>query len=260
MTSLQTDGYLSQEAVGIEAEFVKRYAAKYQLSTSANQYAHRLIFKISISSNALQDLLLSTLLARQTETFQAFILLAKRGLLNQCDMLVRALAETMFIVGAIRKDAEFAERYVLADEIARKKNLVRLNNDKVRRGEPPDPEAQKLVEELDVYIRERSISKLSTESISQTAGLESYYDTIYGFMSMAIHSSSRSLDKAMKSGEAGTVSHIEYGPELDGFDMRLDYALSVFLYVLHEIASHFKEDVSDIEALQKQNQALAGAA
>ena len=260
MTSFEKDGFLGDEISGWEGDFEKRYASKLQLSIEANRLAHRLIFSIQITSSELKDLLLSALLARQVSTFQAFILLARKGLIDQSEMLIRAIAESMFLVGAIRKEEGFAEKWVLSDEISRKRSLVRLNDDRRRRGKPPDETAVALIAELEKQIRDQSIEKLSTERIAKLAGLESYYDTVYGFFSMAVHSSTRSLDKALQTDSSGRVTSIQYGPVIDGFDMHLDYAISMTLYVLHEASVHFKKDPSEVEALQKKSHDLAGRA
>lgn len=257
MTLFETDGFLSDEISGWQGDFEKRYSTKLQLSTEVNRVAHQLIFSMEITSSELKDLLLSTLLARQVSTFQAFILLARKGLIDQAEMLVRALAESMFLVGAIRKDAGFAEKWVLSDEISRKRSLVRLNDDRRRRGEPPDEAAAALIVELTKRIRDEDIEKISTERIAQLAGLESYYDTVYGFFSMAVHSSTRSLDKALQTDGDGNVTSIAYGPVIDGFDMHFDFAITMTLYVLHEVAVHFKKDPSPVKALQKKNHDLA---
>jgi hypothetical protein len=118
----------------------------------------------------------------------------------------------------------------------------------------------RLIAELEKQIRDEKIGKYSTEQIAKFAELESYYDTLYGFFSMAVHSSSRSLDKALQTDGKGRVTSVEYGPALDGFDMHFDYEISMTLYVLHEISVHFKKDTAEVEALQKKNQELAGEA
>ncbi|MBP1475420.1 hypothetical protein J7I44_13990 [Frateuria sp. MAH-13] len=260
MTTFDTDGFLSDEISSWEADFENRYSSKLELSVAVNRLAHKMVYTIDIGSEDLSDLLLSTLLARQLSTFQGFVLLSRRGMIFQAEMLVRALAESMFLVGAICKKPDFAKQWVLGDEVSRKKALVRLNEDRRRRGEAPDETAVALIAELEKRIRDEGIIKPSTEQIAKLAGLESYYDTLYGFFSMAVHSSSRSLDKALQKDSDGKLTHVEYGPEIDGFDMHLDYAISMTLYVLHEIAAHFEKDVSEIEVLQKRNAELSGEA
>lgn len=260
MTTFSTDGFLSDEVSAWESDFAKQYSSKLELSIAVNRVAHRIMPSLEIASEELRDLLLSTLLARQLSTFQGFVLLSRKGMIFQAEMLVRALAEAMFLVGAICRKPDFANQWILGDEVSRKKALVRLNEDRRRRGESPDETAVALIAELETRIRDEGITKPSTEQIARLAGLESYYDTLYGFFSMAVHSSSRSLDKALQKDRDGKLSHVEYGPEIDGFDMHFDYAISMMLYVLHEVATHFRNDVAEIEALQKTNAEFAGKA
>ena len=260
MSIFSTDGFLSDAISEWESGFERQYSSKLELSIAVNHLAHRIVFDLDIGSEDLRDLLLSTLLARQLSTFQGFVLLSRKGMIFQAEMLVRALAESMFLVGAICKEAGFARQWILGDEVGRKKALARLNEDRRRRGEPPDEAAVALIAELEKRIRDEGITKPSTEQIAKLAGLESYYDTLYGFFSMAVHSSSRSLDKALQKDSDGRLTHVEYGPEIDGFDMHFDYAISMMLYVLHEVAAHFKKDVAEIEALQRRNDDLAGKA
>ncbi len=258
MTAFNTDGFLSDEIGGYEADFADRYRDKWALSLTVNRTNHKFIFAIQVQTDRLPDLLLAALLARQSSTFQAFLLLARKGLIDQSEMIVRTLAETMFIAGAICKDHAFAKTFVLSDEISRKRSLIRLNKDRERRGEPPDPEAVALIAELQTKIQEEKLDKPTTERIAELAGLSSYYDSLYGLFSMAVHSSTRSLDKALKADSTGKVIAIEYGPATEGFDLHFDYAVSMTLYVLHEVASHFGLDVTEIEALQRRNDELAG--
>jgi len=260
MTTFSTDGFLSDELSAWASDFEKQYSSKLELSIAVNRLAHKIVFALDIGSEELRDLLLSTLLARQLSTFQGFVLLSRAGMIFQAEMLVRALAEAMFLVGAICRNPDFANQWILGDEVSRKKALVRLNEDRRRRGELPDETAVALIAELDKRIRDEGITKPSTEQIARLAGLESYYNTVYGVFSMAVHSSSRSLDKALQKDRDGKLIHVEYGPELDGFDMHFDYAISMVLYVLHEVAAHFHKDVAEIEALQKRNAELAGNA
>ena len=62
----------------------------------------------------LTDLLLGTLLGRQTNSFQAFIIVLRKELLVEAQVLLRYLAESMFVIGAIGKGANFSEEYVRA--------------------------------------------------------------------------------------------------------------------------------------------------
>jgi hypothetical protein len=71
------------------------------------------------------ELLLAALLTRQATAFQAFLILLGKGLETQAQIILRNLAEMMFITGAIGKDKSFADKYVLAEDVSRLSPLRR---------------------------------------------------------------------------------------------------------------------------------------
>ena len=110
---------------------------------------------------------------------------------------------------------------------------------------------------LEIRIKTEKINKFSTENIAKIAGLSDYYDSLYPLISMAVHTSTRGLDKLLQINDKGDVHGIEYGPVVDRLDMHLDYAISIMLYTLHELAIHFNKDVKHIEELQQKNHEAA---
>jgi len=178
-------------------------------------------------------------------------------MLAQAEMILRNIAESMFIVGAIGKDNSFAEKYVLSEEISRKKALIRLKDHSERNCEQVDKETLDLIAELDDKIKSEEIKKFTTEQIAQIAELADYYDTLYPLTSMAIHTSARGLDKSLQVDDEGKVHAIHYEPATDEIEMHLDYGISMMLYTLHEIATYFGKDTEIIEKLQRKNNETA---
>lgn len=203
--------------------------------------------------------MLATLLVRQASAFQGFLVLLCKGLETQAQILLRNLAELMFITGAIRKDEKFAGRYVLSEDIPRVRALEAIVRDKRRRNEDVDKKTTELIDELRAKIKRDRLTTFTVERIAEIAGLSSYYDNLYRFTSMAAHASPRELNTALDVDASGNVVSLSYEPVVDDLDMHLDYGISVMLYTLHETASHFAVDVvGDIEKLQRLNQELAG--
>ncbi|NOX60267.1 MAG: hypothetical protein GXP29_15605 [Planctomycetes bacterium] len=93
MTTFETDGFLSDEMPNLEAQAEERYGEKLELARDANRAAHGLIYSIQIHNEHLPDILLATLLARQSSSFQSFCLLIKKGLFFQSQILLRNIAE-----------------------------------------------------------------------------------------------------------------------------------------------------------------------
>lgn len=252
MTTFASDGFLSDEIANVTADFAARYSRELDLVSRTNRLAHKILFGIQVRPDQVADLLLAILVARQIESFQAFVALLRIGLVSQAEIIIRTIAETMFLVAAIRKDAEFAARYVLADELSRRRSLIRLTEERKRRGAPPDEEVEALVKELEARIKDEKIQKLTTEQIADLAGLEAYYDTIYGAFSMAVHSSIRSLERVLVPDAEGRAISIDYGPVLDRLEMHFDFALDMTLIVLAEAAEHFNGDAKTVNELRQQ--------
>lgn len=258
MTIFETDGFLSDEMPDFETPAADKYAQKFALAADTNKSAHKLIYSVEIHNEHLPDILLATLLTRQATSFQAFYLLITKGLFFQSQILLRNVAENMFIVGAARKDPDFISKFVAAEEISRKKSLEALVRDEERRGNDVEQEVFDLIATLGELIENEQITSFTTERIAQIADLSSYYDTLYRLTSMSVHTSPRGLDSALETDDNGVIVAVTYEPKFDALDMYIDFGISMMLYTLHEIASHFERPVNEIEALQKTNQEIAG--
>jgi hypothetical protein len=259
MTLFETDGFLSGELGKYEADIRIKYESKFQLAMKTNRLTHRVMYSIKPYNEHLPDLMLAALLIKQANAYQGVLILLGKGIETQAQILLRNLAEMMFITGAIRKDEDFVRQYVLSEDVSRLKSLEAIARDKRRRGEDIDEKTQTLIKTLREKIGTEELSPFSTERIAQIAGLSSYYDNLYRFTSMAAHASPRELNTTLEVDTSGRVLALNYGPVVDELDMHLDYGVSMMLYSLHEIASHFKIDViADIEELQRLNAELAG--
>lgn len=256
MTLFETDGFLSDQVLETEGEIVGRYPVAFDIAQKANQLTHKVLFGAEVHNEDGLALLYITLLTKQARSFQGFLLLLKRGLLSPAQILLRNLAESMFIIGALGKDETFAEKYILSEQISRKRSLAALARDAQARGQDVPPEIKDLIDELEKEIKRGNIVAFSTEQIARIAGLFSYYDSLYRFTSMEVHTSPRALEDALVV-EDGKIVSLKYEPETEGLDMYLHYAISAMLHSLHECAQHFTLPVASIEALQKINNEVA---
>ncbi len=198
-------------------------------------------------------LLLASLLVRQVETFQAFLILIGKGLIPQSAILLRNMAESMFIVGAIGKDQTFAESYIQSEDLPRLKVLRKLRETSLRRGNAPDPELDTSIGELEKKTGKGKIWQ--TIEIAKVAELTDYYDTLYRFMSMTVHTSPRSLNEILVVGSNGDVEALNYAPKVENLEVHLACAIDMMSYTLHEIATHFSLDPARI-GLEEVHQRL----
>lgn len=259
MTTFETDGFLSAEILGFERIITGHYAKKLELAVGTNRLTHRVIYSIKPRSEHAPDLILAALLTKQVGAFQSIVILLRKGLETQAQVLLRNLAEMMFITGAIRKDETFVKRYVLAEQVGRLKALEAIVRDKQSLHEEVDADTTRLIGELRAEIERDRPETFTTKRIAEIADLSSYYDNVYRYTSMAVHASPRELNTAFVVNADGNVVSMRYGPVVDDLDMCFDYGITMMLYTLHETASHFGlELIGEIEKLQQVNQQLAG--
>jgi Family of unknown function (DUF5677) len=259
VSAFASDGFLSTEISRFEQAIAARYLKKLRLAEDTNRLTHRIIYLVKPHSEHLPELMLASLLSREASSFQGFLILLNKGLVTQAQIILRNLAEMMFITGAIGKDKTFVDKYVSSEEITRAKTLEALVRDKQRRGEEVDEETKELIKGIRAKIQSEGLATFTTERVAAIAELSSYYDTLYRLTSMAAHASPRELSAALDIDSSGNVVSVSYEPIVDDLDMYLDYGISMMLYILHEVASHFTLDaVSDIEKLQQVNRELAG--
>jgi hypothetical protein len=259
MTTFITEGFRSTEIAQFEQAISARYLKKLNLADEANRMTHRIIYAVQPHNEHLPELVLASLLSREASAFQAFLILLNKGLVTQAQIILRNLAEMMFITGAIGKDKMFVDKYVSSEEITRVKTLEALVRDKQRRGEDVDEKTKELIKEIRAKIQSEGLTTFTTERIATIAELSSYYDNLYRLTSMAAHASPRDLSAALDTDSSGNIVSVTYEPVVEDLDIYLDYGISMMLYIDHEVASHFGLNViPEIEELQRVNREHAG--
>lgn len=223
--SSQTEGFLSEEAAEVALEARRRFAAEFQILIDACQAAHRLLGELQVAPDNIRELLAATTFERLLSTVEGAILLLQRGMIPQVHILARSAIETWFILAAVAKDPSFAELFVLSEEHARKNGLTRLIRGAKRRGRSDADLATELqlLAQLEASLEEKRPRDFNTFEVAKIGGRLDYYDSAYVHLSLAVHTSLRSLDQAITKVDAqGLVAELERGPSFEGFEMAAD--------------------------------------
>ena len=258
-TRFETDGFLSDELSPFESQITDRYSDQLEFAKEVNRIAHEIIGAVQIDRDELRSNLMGTLLIRQVEAFQAFIIIVGKGLFFQAQIILRNIAESMFIVGAISKRQTFAEDFIERDVLSSLKLAKGMRKYLARRGgEIPDM-LKNIIKDLEDRIKEledkarggkrgkkkgRTIQPFRTEGIAQIAQMEDFYDTVYRHMSLAVHTSPLSLNEVFIVGRNGEVEALDYQPKLDRLETVLFCATEMTLFTLYKVAEHFSLESS----------------
>ena len=261
MSNFMTEGFLSGEMSRYEGQIANRYSDELGLAKDVNRIAHEIIWSIEIDQGE-SSLLLATTWIRQVETFQAFLIIIGKGLFPQSEILLRSIAESMFIVGAIGKDQTFANNYFSSDLVSRLKAARTITEYQRRSDITPDAETETLIRQLEEdiekieEIEERKIREFRIIEIAQIAQLMDYYDTLYRHTSMAAHTLPRSLNEMFFMDTRGNSEALKYEPKMGGLEIYLVSAIDMALYTLHEVANHFSLDFARIRIEEMRRRLL----
>ena len=253
-THFETDGFLSNELSRFECQVTDRYSVQLDFAKEVNRIAQETIGTVRIYRDDLSGVLMGTLLTRQSEAFQAFLILVSKGLLFQAQIILRNIAESMFVVGAISKDGTFAGDFIVPDHMSRLKFAKAMKRYHERKGSSNE-DLDNLIKELEKTVevsenedkhkrrgKRKTLQPFSTEQIAKIAQMEDVYDTTYRRTSLAVHTSPTSLNEIFVVDHNDEIEALKYEPKMDDLEIWLFSAIEMTLSTLHEITEHFSLD------------------
>jgi hypothetical protein len=179
MGSLSSDDSLErQDAVWVQ-EHRTQHASLFARCEALSADVLSFILGLHINNRDSRRLFASSLLARSFQLHLACLHTIERGLDAPADVLLRALLEAVFTLGAIARRPDTLERYISADRSARLKLLHAI-----RATKSPDLAAAKaaatdrMKAELEATVAS-SLPPLDIEELARRAGLHDWYVTIY---------------------------------------------------------------------------------
>lgn len=219
-----------------------------------NELAHRSIFAARINAHDLQPLLLVALLHRALTSYQATVMLGERGMPQEAQVMLRTLLEVTFKIVAIAKYPSVGRAFVLEDENHRRKFLEKL---KKLSPELQDRDSLSELESLQSAIGNRKnpeVHASQTWWFAQKAGLSDFYNSAYAVLSEEVHSSARTLERALRLDESDNLLGLNYGFSDDELDLHLLTAAEALILSLRATFSII--DVPTAEEIEIVNNEL----
>lgn len=222
-------------------EMHAQHNAIFELAYELTRHAHVLLEGASVAESSLQQLLLAPLAIRATTSFQGTVLLLERGLPSEAKILARSLLETLFRAVAISKDPKHAERYVLEDQLFRRKmfNKSKLLSPHLRMKFESEQSA-KLAIEIKTDIEERELSEKTTQWWAGEAGLSDFYNTAYALFSLSVHAASRDLEAHLRLDENDRIVAMQVGPSSSDLPLITISACESLILTLEAASSVFR--------------------
>ena len=194
------NGYLAGNITPVAKDFDKKYSEYFNFLTSLNKCGQRLSYNLVYPRGDSSKIVSAMLYAHVLSTYQAIVLLSKKGMKHQVKILFRGLLEALFPLVAISKEASFVNRYLESDDIQSLKDMNSLiSTCKKRKVHGKELEnIKKLAKEQKKKNDASGPKKLTAQDAADAAELRHLYDPVYGELSSAAHATPRSLYNSLE--------------------------------------------------------------
>lgn len=252
MTGIDESGFLSDQIVDWTIKHRKVNAEYFNLCEDINKFCQKMMLSLEVHNEYLPEILVASLLARALSNFQGMILLAERGMINECKTLLRCLLEGAFAAVAIEKDTNFAIELVNNDSFQVRRALRAYLKRKYLCLEDKKLAEEKL-DAIEQNIKEQNIKEIKIRKIADKAGLLGLYNTAYRVLSGTIHASVRDLQQYLKINEKEKIIGLLWGPVIDDIDFVLLMGVESILHIVESIFQIFSiEDRKEFELLSNR--------
>lgn len=117
---LNQEGFLSPDIELFEKNIEKEYSLLLEKLKSYNMFFQETAFKIKGRKNELAHWCLLALYIRSLSTYQSIIILSKKGITTEANVLLRSLVEIQYIIVALSKYPALAKEYLGQEAIEMK--------------------------------------------------------------------------------------------------------------------------------------------
>jgi len=250
---LDKEGFLSCEIEAVIKLVRARYAPWLGVVYEINRFAVKAQHEIDVHVGDLREMLVSTLFARTLANVQGSVLLIERGMQTQARILLRGSMESLFNLAAITGHPELADNFAAADEVVRKRMLLKSRVWLVEtlREEVQATATDSKLTEINESIRAMNAKELKTIDLAKMAGLEHWYHTVYALFSASVHSTVRDLQTHLVLGDGGQVIGLQNEAAIEDLDNLLAVAAEVLLVALDSLEAVFKYPVEAFRSHQR---------
>ncbi len=251
MSPFRENGFLGEEIKDWIQKHRNNHAAWFSLCGYLNTLGQKALFQMFFKKGEKQKIVGTVLFARIVSNYQGVIILIERGMPYEAQTLLRSMLESLFSLGAVTNNEDFAMNFVDEDEIHRLKllrKMKQLEPEKMKDFGLSEKEIDKQIEDLSSQIHENQIKKLTTEALSKMADLHDLYLIQYTLLSSTVHSKVRSLNSYIKTDDLGEAIKFVWSPEIENDDIYyiLHYATQFMELSLRAINQLFKFDLEKI--------------
>lgn len=223
-------------------------------------YAGEVVQRLHVHHGNVRELLVALLFRRIASGFEAVLALAERGMHTEGLAQRRSTLEALFVLGAVWKQPDLADKYLLNDQhrlLKIFKNIKRISP-VIRQSLSPELPIESIDEKLAALKLSIGNSKpTNVADYAKAADLLDYYLTDYSFTSEAAHHVAKDLERQIALDSDGNVDGLYWGPEADAPSDLLSGAVDYMLMAVAATETLFEMTASETcRALQARTNEL----
>jgi hypothetical protein len=230
--TIDEQGFLSPQITEWIEKHRSENRAWFTLAMDLNLVAQQELLLLEVPSNDNQTFVAALLFVRGLSSFQAAILLAERGMIQDARTITRSCIETVFCFGALHKNVDFLQKFEKADLHCKETFANALRVGKLR----PAPEvAEKLSQFLeDLGQSGEKTERLRWNEVANLVGLSNVYDVYYrGLSNDAAHPSLIALKRYCEVDDNNKlIKWFQWGPDATDIEETLIASCTACWYLV----------------------------
>ncbi len=236
MTTLESDGFLSEEADKGHEQIIEAYKDAFNLGRQLNHTAMSVLRDLHVGWGDKRQIIVAALCIRIVETYQGILLLLEMGMVAQGRMLVRTGLDALFSMVAIVNHPELVNSYIAQHYTSVMKALKAAKRwkQKTLQGRLSPEKIDELIAHNETELEATQAKKLQVWEWADKAGLSDFYNVFYIENSSAVHSDMWALNDHV-GGAPGQGSQIYFGPTDVGLYHTLRSAATMVLASIETI-------------------------
>ncbi|MDI1339269.1 DUF5677 domain-containing protein [Polaromonas sp.] len=258
MTRIESDGFLSDEAIEGRSVFRGRFSDVFALAEDVNRIAVKRLSQAKLADIVDGHFVLYLLTIRIVESFEAIVILMERGMLSPAKLIVRPILEALFTLAALEKNKELIAKYFDTQSeahFALLRSSTKWRNEDLKRLFRDSKLEEKYIEKKKER-KESPPESLRPIQWAEAAGYEDFYHLHYVQYASFTHSNLSALEDHMDmDGEAKVEA--SFGPSANGFfELLIDATNFTLLSVMHMCSAFQIEIDQDADRIQERVEIL----
>lgn len=241
---INQEGFLSRDITRIEKDIELEYSFALEKIKLYNIFFQETALKIKAHKNEPLHWCLTALYIRALSTYQSIIILLKKGITNEANVLLRGLFEIQYIIISLCKFPALVNEYLGQEVLEMKKilkNSRKWSNELLK--EISLKEVEGKIKEIEEEIDIHKLKKYLVKDFAQRADLLLDYEVTYAILCLASHSNIYDIKKHLVFDENGIISSFSWGPNKNNIKTVLAMATETMFRALSPLRDVFSLNI-----------------